>query len=60
MHSIFKFSCLIGFACAIATPVFTGEQKVIVMLGGKFCEAYLGDAGRLGYMLPPSILFSCN
>jgi hypothetical protein len=53
MHSILKFSCLIGFACAMETPAFAGEQKVVVMLGGKFCEAYLGDVGRLEYMLPP-------
>ena len=43
MITIIKFGCLIGFACAIATPVFAGEQKVTLMLGGKFCEAYLGD-----------------
>jgi hypothetical protein len=43
MNCIIKFGCLIGFACAMATPVFAGEQKIIVMLGGKFCEAYLGD-----------------
>ena len=27
----------------MATPVFVGEQKILVMLGGKVCEAYLGD-----------------
>jgi copper chaperone CopZ len=27
----------------MVTPVFAGEQKVMLMLGGKFCEAYLGD-----------------
>lgn len=27
----------------MATPVFAGEHKVTLMLGGKFCEAYLGD-----------------
>ena len=43
MNGIIKFGCVIGFACAIATPVFAGEQKIIVMLGGKFCDAYLGD-----------------
>ena len=43
MNTIIKFSCLIGFACAMAIPVFAGEQKVTLMLGGKFCEAYLGD-----------------
>ena len=43
MNCIIKFGCLIGFACAIATPVFAGEQKIVLMLSGKFCEAYLGD-----------------
>ena len=43
MHSIIKFGCVIGFACTMATPVFAGEEKVTLMLGGKFCEAYLGD-----------------
>ncbi len=40
MHGIIKFGCLIGFACAMATPVFAGKQKVTLMLGGKFCDAY--------------------
>jgi hypothetical protein len=26
-----------------ATPVFAAEQKVVLMIGGKFCDAYLGD-----------------
>ena len=43
MNRIIKFGCLIGFACAMATPALAGEQKIIVVLGGKFCEAYLGD-----------------
>jgi copper chaperone CopZ len=43
MNTIIKFGCLIGFACAMATPAFAGEQKIILMLGGKYCEAYLGD-----------------
>jgi periplasmic mercuric ion binding protein len=43
MNCIIKFGCLIGFACAMATPVLAGEQKIVLMLGGKFCEAYLGD-----------------
>ncbi|MEI8013547.1 MAG: heavy-metal-associated domain-containing protein [Nitrospira sp.] len=43
MNTIIKIGCLIGFACAMTTPVFAGEQKIILMLGGKFCEAYLGD-----------------
>ena len=43
MNTISKVGCLIGFVCAMATPAFAGEQKVMLMLGGKFCEAYLGD-----------------
>jgi mercuric ion binding protein len=43
MNTIIKAGCLLGFVCALATPVFAGEEKVMVMLGGKFCEAYLGD-----------------
>jgi periplasmic mercuric ion binding protein len=46
MNTIMKISGLIGFVCAMATPAFAGEQgeqKVMLMLGGKFCEAYLGD-----------------
>ena len=43
MNTIIKVGCLIGFVCAMATPVLAGEQKVMLMLGGKFCEAYLGD-----------------
>jgi copper chaperone CopZ len=43
MNTFIKFACLIGFAYATVTPVFAGEQKVTLMIGGKFCEAYLGD-----------------
>ena len=43
MNTIIKIGCLIGFACAMATPVFAGEQKVMLMRGGKCCEAYLWD-----------------
>jgi copper chaperone CopZ len=35
--------CLIGFACAMATPAFAGEQKVMLMLGGKYCDVYMGN-----------------
>ena len=28
MNTFIKFGCLIGFACAMATPVFAGEEKV--------------------------------
>jgi copper chaperone CopZ len=27
----------------MATPVFASEEKVTLMLGGKFCEAYLSN-----------------
>jgi hypothetical protein len=60
MNTIIKTDCLIGFACAMATPAFAAEQKIILMIGGKFCEAYLGDAGRVGVYASPSILFRCN
>ena len=43
MKTFIKFGCLIGFACAMATPVFAGEEKVMLMLGGKFCDAYLDN-----------------
>jgi mercuric ion binding protein len=43
MNTIIKVSCLIGFVCAMATPVYASDEKIILMLGGKFCEAYLGD-----------------
>jgi copper chaperone CopZ len=43
MNTIIKISCLIGFVCALVTPALAGEQKVMLMLGGKFCETYLGD-----------------
>ena len=35
MNTIIKFVCLIGFVCAMAMPVFAGEEKVMIMLGGK-------------------------
>ena len=43
MNTFIKFGCLIGFACAMATPVFAGEEKVMLMLGGKFCDVYLDN-----------------
>jgi mercuric ion binding protein len=43
MNTFIKFGCLIGFACAMATPVCAGEEKVMLMLGGKYCDAYLGN-----------------
>ncbi len=52
MNAIIKVGCLIGLACAMATPVFAGEQKIVLMLGGKFCEAYLGDVEAALTKLP--------
>ena len=43
MKTIIKVGCLIGFACAMATPAFAGEQKIVLMLSGKYCDAYWGD-----------------
>ncbi len=43
MNTIIKYGCLIGFACAMVTPVFAGEEKVMLMLGGKYCDAYLDN-----------------
>ena len=42
MKTFIKLGCLIGLVCAMATPVFAGEEKVMLMLGGKYCDAYLG------------------
>ena len=52
MKIFVTFGCLIGFAYAMATPVFAGEQIVMLMLGGKFCEAYLGDVEKSLTKLP--------
>ncbi len=41
MKTFIKLGCLIGLVCAMATPVFAGEEKVMIMLGGKYCDAYL-------------------
>ena len=43
MKTFIKLGVLIGFMCAMATPVFAGEEKVMLMLGGKYCDAYLGN-----------------
>ncbi len=43
MKRFVVLGCLLGFACAMATPVFAGEQKVTLMLGGKYCDAYMGN-----------------
>lgn len=43
MKTFVTLGYLIGFVCAMATPVFAGEEKVMLMLGGKYCDAYSGD-----------------
>ena len=43
MKIFVKFGCSDRILCAMATPAFAGEEKVMMMLGGKFCDAYLGD-----------------
>lgn len=43
MKTFITLGCLIGFACAMATPVFAGEERVMLMLGGKYCDAYVGN-----------------
>jgi len=43
MNSVIKYSCLIGVVCAMATPAWSADEKVTLMLGGKFCDAYLSD-----------------
>ena len=43
MKTFITLGCLIGFVCAMTTPVFAGEEKVMLMLGGKYCDAYVGD-----------------
>lgn len=43
MNICIKLGCLIGFVCAMAIPAFAGEEKVTLMLGGKFCDGYMGD-----------------
>ena len=43
MKTYIKLGCLIGFICAMVTPVFAGEEKIMLMLGGRFCDAYLGN-----------------
>ena len=52
MRIIVTFGWLIGFACAMATPALAGQQKVMLMLGGKFCEAYPGDVEASWTKLP--------
>jgi copper chaperone CopZ len=43
MKTFIKLGVLIGFICAITTPAVSAEENVTLMLGGKYCNAYLGD-----------------
>jgi len=43
MKTFIKLGVLIGFMCAITTPAISAEENVTLMLGGKYCDAYLGD-----------------
>ncbi len=43
MKTFIKLGLLIGFLCAITTPAISAEEKVTLMLGGKFCDSYLDD-----------------
>ena len=43
MKTFIKLGVLIGFICAITTPAFSADEKVMIMLGGKYCDAYLGN-----------------
>lgn len=43
MKTYITVGCLIGFICAMAIPVFAGEETITLMLGGKFCDGYVGD-----------------
>lgn len=52
MNACIKLGCLIGFACAMATPAFAGEEKVVLMLGGKFCDGYVGDVEHALWRVP--------
>lgn len=43
MRTFIKLGVLIGFMCAITTPAISAEENVMLMLGGKYCDAYLGN-----------------
>ena len=42
MKRFVKLICVIGLMCLMATPVIAGEEKVMLMVGGKYCDAYVG------------------
>jgi mercuric ion binding protein len=43
MKTFIKLGVLIGFMCAITTPAFSADEKVMIMLGGRYCDTYLGN-----------------
>ena len=43
MNTFVKIGCVVGFVCAMGAPAFAGEEKVMLMLGGKYCDAYLDN-----------------
>ena len=43
MKTFITLGCLIGCVCAMAIPAFAGEETITLMLGGKFCDGYVGD-----------------
>ena len=43
MKRFVKLICVIGLMCLMTTPVIAGEEKVMLMLGGKYCDAYVGN-----------------
>jgi periplasmic mercuric ion binding protein len=43
MKTFTKLGVLIGFMCAITTPAISAEESVMLMLGGKYCDAYLSN-----------------
>lgn len=40
------FTAVIVLAGANLSPALAAEQKVTLMLGGKFCDAYLGEVSE--------------
>jgi mercuric ion binding protein len=43
VKTFITLGCLIGCVCAMAIPAFAGEETITLMLGGKFCDGYVGD-----------------
>ncbi|MDO8356754.1 MAG: cation transporter [Nitrospirota bacterium] len=43
MKTFITLGCLIGCVCAMAIPAFAGDETITLMLGGKFCDGYVGD-----------------